>query len=109
MCRHVWVSANHQILCLWVSANHQIHGGDGDSALVVGENTRTSTAVSLGRPIFWFTCICLCVYGQVWVGFNVRVLLLDPVGSVAFWINAPKDESHVEEGLAPGPASFKVV
>lgn len=39
-------------------------------------------------------CVCVCVCG-------CGCVLLELVGSAAFWINVPKDEPRIELDLAP--------
>lgn len=65
--------------------------------------TCISTFVSFGGVSFGSDA-SVCVQG--WVRFCVHLLLLELVGSEAFWINAPKDESHIEQDLAPGADSL---
>lgn len=44
----------------------------------------------------WQGHLLVQMHLSMYVRAGVGVLLLDLVGSEVFWINAPKDESHVE-------------
>lgn len=76
--RHVWVTAFVRFCAC--------RGGEGADVLLVCENIFMSTFANLGRRIFQFKCICLCVCrrGCPLVSMCFRQILLEvkPFGSM---------------------------